>query len=232
MITARTFGIVIAFASLTEFAFAQAVFVNLSDKNVFVARYTYQPSIFTVGSEMSEGWNFSGWRKIEPGESYRSPAGTYYVESGGSPVTWKGLETSVGFVKDEKFNVFVPRGPEWSRKEQELLRSDYKKVSFQKIPDGVWRTSENKYRLTSSEFPFEISSRSAKIMSERFSVPGPVAYHTVSSESWGAKDISWTDGSKGVTLGGIVEGAQKRPGGPREPGYIRGKLTIYYTVPR
>ena len=214
-------------------AHAQVRFVNLSDQDVLLAGYTYQPHSSNSGGLAvitEEGWNFSGWAQIEPGATWEGPAGHYYLKGSRGPLSWPDRKTSSGFVTAEKFSAFVPKR-RWSEEDRKLLRSGYEKVEYQEFGDGVWTISGNRYRITSKEFPIDVSSRSMKIISERYKVPGRLAYFAVDVESLGARRISWRKDSNTVWLSGVVEAAQNSLAERTEPGYLRGKLTVHYTVP-
>jgi hypothetical protein len=213
---------------------AQARFINLSNRDVSVARYTHQPYQSQAGGLaviVEEGWTFSGWWNIAPGHTWEGAAGHYYVEDGNGRIAWNGRNESVGFVTSSRFDVFVPKN-NWGAKERELLRNGYRKVTFQEFGDGNWRIGGDAYRLTSKTFPFDFSSRSINFHNRDFPVPGQVAYITHSGEQWGANGIAWgyRDNKAWVTLS--TEGAQTRPFGPRESGYYRGNVTVFYTERR
>jgi len=217
---------------------AQTRFVNLSDRDVFLARYSYQgyqSSIsageYNLPAEVPEGWDFSGWQKIEPGGTHETSPGAYYVEDRNGPRTWGGLDKSPGFVTNERFNVFVSKNG-WSQRERDLLRKGFRKVQFQSFRDGTYTISGDAYVVREREFSFDTTSRSVDFIIKDFDVPGRVSDFKVNADSKWAKGISWRRGDRRVSLTGSVEGRQVRPFGPREPGYYRGRVTVYYTVRR
>ena len=82
---------------------ADVRFVNLSNKTVYIAKYTHQPyrsSIsageYNLPAEQPEGWTFSGWWKVYPGQSKKFKPGNYYVEKENRLVSWSGTNRSVG----------------------------------------------------------------------------------------------------------------------------------------
>ncbi len=223
---------------------AQARFINLSDENVYLARWTYTPYSSNSGGLTvitPAGWNFTGWYSVPPGTSREFEAGDYYVEgSRRGPITWSNLSTSWGLIKDggEKFSAFLPKyedraGTSQNDKLRELLRTGHREVDYQTFGDANWKISGNAYRLRNTSFNFNFSSRAPTLQSQSFQVPGQAAFvHITSSKHWGATNIRWRTDGKYAFVRLWTEGAQKRPFGPREPGYYRGRVKVYYIQPR
>lgn len=212
---------------------AQTVFVNCSDTNVFVARETYGVFSSRTGPDLTavipETVTYSGWTKIEPGASLSVKPGRYFLRSGGKPLSWPSLKRSVGYVQKEQFREELPpRGQLRVAAERKLAGRGFERVEFLEFKASVYKTGSD-FRIVEKKFPVDFSSRSAQFLNERFHVPGRVAWHTRSIETKWARDIEFSEQSDYVWLGGSIEGKQARPFGPREPGYVRGSLTIHYT---
>jgi hypothetical protein len=224
---------VVAVIVLTLPATAQTVFVNLRDSNVYVARQTTQNYSSRTGPDLTgvipEAIIYSGWKKLEPGESLSVPPGKYFLRSGGTPLSWPNLARSRGYVRKQEFNESIPpRGDARAAAEKKLASRGFERVDFLDFKASVYRTGDD-YRIVEKKFPVDFSSRSVQFLNERFHVPGRVAWHTRNIETRWTRDISFTEQSNYVWLGGSLEGKQVRPFGPREPAYVRGSITVHYT---
>jgi hypothetical protein len=210
----------------TDTAHAQARLINVSDTTTFIARYTYSPAR-SEPDVQGEGWRFSGWTRVEPGTCWEGEPGHYYLKNRAGPISPKNLKASSGFVTDAKFDELVLKD-EWNQRRTKLLASGYQEVEFHEFPDGAHNLPGNAYRVREKAFPFDFSSRAPQSHNQDFQVAGRVAYVIPSSEEWGASDVLWghKDERAYVTL--VTEGQQKKPFGPREPGYYRGKVTVFY----
>src|SRR5690606_35247846 len=97
------------------------------------------------------------------------------------------------------------------------------------VKDGTYVIPGNSYVLRNEEFSFDMSSRAVQTYSKDFHVPGHVAYWDISAHSWQAKP-NWSNAGNHVKLWAVMQGSQTRPFGPREPGYYRGSVRVYYTA--
>ncbi len=236
----------IAMPSTGEAASSDAIFVNLSDSTVWIARYTYLQyraarSSIKAGDynlpaaqpEQPEGWQFEGWWAMNPGESKTfsvGQGGWFYLENSRNPLIWSNRKKSPGYVRNPKaFNTFISKAG-WSTESRGLVHQGYKKVDFQYFTPGQWTISGNAYRVVQKEFPFSIRSRDPKYDTVYFNVPGQVVDYAYNSKSWRAENVEWRKESSRIRLMAYVSGKQKRVGGPREPGYYSGKVTVYYTI--
>lgn len=228
MIRTATFATALAvLAAWAGPATAAVRFVNLSGDTVYLARYVYEPA----NSYQGDGWYFEGWWSIAPGTHLRRPPGNYYLKGGrGEALTWSGKSTSVGFVTTSRFNTFVDKY-DWANRERSLLGSGYKKVNFMAFDDGLYTIRGSAYRLEKRVFDFKFSSRDYKVHTKTFSVPGRALYFDYSAtKKWAGPTWGWKNGAPHLAV--HTHGEQVRPFGPREPGYYKGKVTVYFTVRR
>lgn len=233
---------------ISQAASKDAIFVNLSDTTVWIARYTFQryrPARSSIPAgdynlpaaqpEQPAGWRFEGWWTLRPGDAKTfsvGEGGWFYLENSRNPVTWSGRKKSPGYVRNPKaFNTFISKSG-WSTETRRLVRQGYRKVNFQYFTAGRWTVSGSAYRVVRKEFSFRIRSRDPKYKTLYFRVPGHVVDYAYSARKWRAENVSWYKQDTSIKLMAYVSGKQKRIGGPREPGYYQGKLTVYYTVRR
>lgn len=232
-------------AAITSQASSQArgessrtVFINLSDNTVHLARRSYASARSGISEAPGNtsglawfdapGWRQSGWSEIRPGETLVVAPGNYLLRKRGRDLTWNGLDRMSGWAKPNRFEL----GPTKTENKtaQEIQQLGYERVHYQTFPAGVYRISGEAYRLERKSFNFNFRGLGVKFIVEAFRVPGRVAYYDHDAESRWAKSISWRQGESVVQLNGSVEGRQVRLFGPREPGYYRGNVTVYYTV--
>lgn len=125
---------------------AQVRFINLSNQRVFGASYTYlgsQPPVWAGNYNLpmiqEQGWTFRGWAQINPGATFESAPGNYYLETVNGPIWWTGLPTSPGLVRlrQQPFSVFVSKA-RWAEEAGKLLSDGYKVVQFQRFDRGVY----------------------------------------------------------------------------------------------
>lgn len=221
----------VAVAGVADRVSAQTRFVNLSRDQVHIAKYSFIPYSSRSGDltvVQPAGWAFSGWYTVKPGESIKLSGSHFHVRNKTGRINWKDLKESDGFIKrGSKFNAFVGKGT-WNQDASRLLRNGYTKVKFQTFGKGPYKIGRD-YRVVSRKFTYDLSSRSIKFHMKKFEVPGKVVDFKYNATKRGSS-MSWTQGKTAVSLTGSTEGAQHRPFGPREPGYYKGSVTVYYTV--
>jgi hypothetical protein len=243
--------LVVLSAFLTVPAFVQAddeavIFVNLSNRDVQVARYYYQAHrgastsapagdyrLPVVQEEKPEGWWFKGWWSMAPGESLYFDIDEgfhFHVKNADGPLTWSDLDTSTGYIDPyQKFEAFVSKADFDSDIEQ-IMGQGFQTAQFQTFSSGQYTIGGDAYEIVSQEFPFDISSRAPKSEVLTFEVPGNIVDYGIDYESWRASAAEWRQKSHTlIELSVTVSGAQTSFGGARKPGYYRGTVTIYYT---
>ena len=145
-------------------------------------------------------------------------------------ITWS-LDDSPGLVKHgERFSEKV--GKQTERADfNRFINTGFKQVPFEHFNKGnYWYTGNSAYRIVRKKFTVNISSRSVKFLNETYPVNGRVVDIYYNYNSRGGSSIRFSRGERSARLTGSIEGAQHRPFGPREPGYVKGTLTVEYTV--
>jgi len=217
--TVGLIGCVLISLSPSVCAGGQAVFVNLSDEDVYLAKAVYQAA--TAGQ--GDGWRFSGWWKIPGGGVVRQEPGFFYLNNKASQVKWDNREESGGLISGDKFDRFVPTGS-IGRDPPE----GYRFATFQKMDDGIWNISGNAYKLNKQTIPFEFKSEVQKPHDKDYTMAGTVyGFELSGEESKRASKVSWEP--RGDKLHAHVGTGQLGVDVyPDLPGFYRGKVTVYY----
>lgn len=217
-----------------------AVLVNISDEPVYVARHKYESGSSSTAGGLQvftpSCHGFNGWQKVEPFDYVDYGIGknsNLYVEKRGNPLKWSSLETFTGVVdKTNRFSLCLDADDVWGDlRVRERQNKNLKRVEYQKFKTGVYHVSGSSNRqLVSKKFNFNFSSRDSKVHSQTFSVPGRAVYYHVGGSRWRATAIAHqiTSRGNGVFLTALTSGQQTRTFGPREPGYYRGVVDVYY----
>lgn len=216
------------------FADAQVRFVNLSDRDVFVAQAIYQSGRSNSGDlqvVVPEGFYFEGFWKVEPGGVFTGPAAYYYVEQqGGAKVTWQNLPVGNGPVHQAGFKFFLNSDGR-AAKEAELVRNGHRIVEYQMFGDGFYTIAGTAFTFREQVFTFDYSSRDYKTHFGNFDVPGRVVGLTVDAHARNARAPSWSfEGSRARLNVGTV-GSDGGING-RNQGYYRGSVTVAFIVRR
>jgi hypothetical protein len=220
----------LAMLVLSATASGEVKIVNLSHRPVGLASYTYRP-YSSQPDVTAAGWTFEGWYAIQPGEAFRGPDGSYYARSGNEAITFNNVAFSDGIAKPGRFRQFLSKNNFNNELRQAVDRLGYRKVRYMSLK-GNYKINGEAYRIESRPFNFSKESRSTDFILETFRVPGYPIDYSYTADQRGASRISWkiAPNLNAVTLTGNVKGEQRRPFGPREPGYYKGRVTVYYTV--
>jgi hypothetical protein len=199
--------------------------INLTDGDLSVAWW------YPDGSSVIT----QGWHRIKPGTAWLAPLGRFYHvrNSKGGVVKWTAYPSGGSVVNPRSaFRVKTSSSAEVNAL---IKNSGFERAVFDRFPNGFFPIHGHDgdyYRLAKKVIPFDCHSHSWTPTLQDFPVPGTMVDFGVSDEEqWGADAIKWGMAEKNVRLYCTTEGKQKRPFGPREEGYYRGKLTVWYLVP-
>lgn len=207
---------------------------NLSSDQVSVAVYRHQAYSSNSGGlavVTPEGFVFTGWYNLAPGETLNQGAGWKYVERNGRAVTWSSLDTSTGIIRNgQRFSELLSRS-NFSADLAKAVDRGFERTEFMKFTDGHFNiTGDNAYEIITKTFQFDDESRSIKFIGNQFRVDGHIVDYSVSANNHRAS-ISWSANEKNgvVSYSGSIEGKQSTPFAARDKAYYSGSVKVRYT---
>ncbi len=236
-------------ANADQFALA-----NLTASDVYVASMSWvdppQPTATNGNSKIAEYrsdyWQCRGWARLAPGESFResSPGWNdsyYYVETNGNRVSLDNTKERTGpilprSVQDKSFAYRIDTEyKDFANELAKIFRGPrVRRTKYQRISGNHSIGGENApFKIESREFAVNESSRDRTSHQKGFSVPGNIITWSKLnfSSRWVSRHTVTKSSLNTANVNAETEGFQVRLFGPREPGYLRYKLKIHYTIP-